>query len=122
MKAKITLNIYAKTTKANAAGQLPIYIRLTVDGQRFEFSSKKFIEKSKWSPELSKMKGSSEEARTINNYLDLMKSKVFDIQMELIHKNEELSLENFKSRILGTHKRERMIIPIYQNHNDKIVG
>ena len=120
MKAKITLHIYAKTTKANAAGQLPIYIRLTVDGQRFEFSSKKFIEKSKWSPELSKMKGSSEEARTLNNYLDLMKSKVFDIQMELIHKNEELSLENFKSRILGTHQRERMLIPIYQNHNDKI--
>ena len=120
MKAKITLHIYAKTTKANVAGQLPIYIRLTVDGQRFEFSSKKFIEKCKWSPELSKMKGSSEEARTLNNYLDLMKSKVFDIQMELIHKNEELSLENFKSRILGTNQRERMIIPIYQNHNDKI--
>lgn len=120
MKAKITLHIYAKTTKANAAGQLPIYIRLTVDGQRFEFSSKKFVDKGKWSPELSKMKGSSEEARTINNYLDLMKSKVFDIQMELIHKNEELSLENFKSRIQGTHQRERMLIPIYQNHNDKI--
>ena len=120
MKAKITLHIYAKTTKANAAGQLPIYFRLTVDGQRFEFSSKKFIEKSKWSSELSKMKGSSEEARTINSYLDLIKSKVFDVQMELIHKNEELSLENFKSRILGTHERERMIIPIYQNHNDKI--
>lgn len=120
MKAKITLHIYAKTTKANAAGQLPIYIRLTVDGQRFEFSTKRFIEKSKWSPELSKMKGSSEEARTLNSYLDLMKSKVFDVQMELIHKNEELSLENFKSRILGTHQRERMLIPIYQNHNDKI--
>ena len=120
MKAKITLHIYAKTTKANAAGQLPIYIRLTVDGQRFEFSSKRFIDKSKWSPELSKMKGSSEEARTINSYLDLMKSKVLGIQMELIHKNEDLSLENFKSRILGTHQRERMLIPIYQNHNDKI--
>lgn len=120
MKAKITLHIYAKTTKANAAGQLPIYIRLTVDGQRFEFSTKRFIEKSKWSPELSKMKGNSEEARTLNSYLDLMKSKVFDVQMELIHKNEELSLENFKSRILGTHQRERMLIPIYQNHNDKI--
>jgi len=120
MKAKITLHIYAKTTKANATGQLPIYIRLTVDGQRFEFSSKKFIDKSKWSQELSRMKGSSEEARTLNNYLDLMKSKVFDIQMELIHKNEELSLDNFKSRILGTHQRERMIIPIYQDHNNKI--
>jgi site-specific recombinase XerD len=120
MKAKINLHIYAKSTKANAAGQLPIYIRLTVNGNRFEFSSKKFIEPSRWSPEFSKIKGNSEEARSINDYLNLMKSKVFDIQMELIHKNEDLNLENFKSRILGTQQRERMIIPIYQNHNDKI--
>ena len=120
MKAKITVHIYAKTSKANKNGQLPIYFRLTVNGERFEFSTKKFIEKSKWSAEQSKMKGNSEEARTINNYLDLMKSKVFDIQMELLHKNEELSIENFKSRLTGTHERERMIIPIYQSHNDKI--
>jgi site-specific recombinase XerD len=120
MKAKITVHIYAKTSKANKNGQLPIYFRLTVNGERFEFSTKKFVEKSKWSSEQSKMKGNSDEARTLNNYLDLIKSKVFDIQMELLHKNEKLSIENFKSRLTGTHERERMIIPIYQSHNDKI--
>src|SRR5690606_20314609 len=120
MKAKITVHIYAKTSKANKNGQLPIYFRLTVNGERFEFSTKKFIEKSKWSSEQSKMKGNSDEARSLNNYLDLIKSKVFDIQMELLHKSEELSIENFKSRLTGTHERERMIIPIYQSHNDKI--
>jgi Arm DNA-binding domain len=72
-------------------GQLPIYFRLTVNGERFEFSTKKFIEKSKWPSEQSKMKGNSEEARSLNNYLDLIKSKVFDIQMDLLHKNEELN-------------------------------
>ncbi len=120
MKEKITLHFYLRSKNTNATERLPIYIRLTVDGERFEFSSKRFIEKSKWSVESSKMKGNTEEARTINSYLDLIKSKVFDIQMELIHKNEELSLENFKSRILGTHQRERMLIPIYQDHNNKI--
>jgi len=120
MKAKITVHIYAKTSKANKSGQLPIYFRLTVNGERFEFSTKKFIEKSKWSAEQSKMKGNSDEARSLNNYLDLIKSKVFDIQMELLHKNEELTIENFKSRLTGTHEREHMIIPIYQSHNDKI--
>ena len=120
MKAKITVHIYAKTSKANKNGQLPIYFRLTVNGERFEFSTKKFIEKSKWSTEQSKMKGNSEEARTINNYLDLIKSKVFDIQMVLLHKNEDLTIENFKSKLTGAQERERMIIPIYQSHNDKI--
>jgi hypothetical protein len=66
------------------------------------------------------MKGNSEEARTLNGFLDLIKSKIFEIQMELLHKNEKLSLENFKSRILGIHQQERMLIPIYQDHNNKI--
>lgn len=120
MKTKITLHFYAKSTKANAKGLLPIYVRLTVDGKRLEFSTKKFIEKSKWSSELAKMKGTTEEARSINSYLDLMKSKVLDVQMELLHRNETLSIENFKSKLLGTDERQRMLIPIFQDHNNKI--
>ncbi len=120
MKTKITLHFYAKSTKANAAGQLPIYVRLTVDGKRLEFSTKKFVETSKWSSELSKMKGTTEEARSINSYLDLMKTKVFNAQMELMHRNENLTIENFKEKLLGTEQRQRMLIPIFQDHNNKI--
>lgn len=53
MKTKITLHFYARSTKANANGLLPIYGRLTVDGKRLEYSTKKYIEKSKWSSDLS---------------------------------------------------------------------
>ena len=38
MKTKITLHFYAKSTKSNSAGQFPIYVRLTVDGKRLEFT------------------------------------------------------------------------------------
>lgn len=41
MKAKITLHFYAKSTKANGTGLVSIYVRLTVDGKRFEYSTKK---------------------------------------------------------------------------------
>ena len=120
MKTKITLHFYAKSTKANANGLLPIYVRLTVDGKRLEFSTKKFVEKTRWSNELSKMKGTSEEARSINSYLDLMKSKVLDAQMELLHRNEVLSIENFKNKLLGNEERKRMLVPIFEDHNNKI--
>ncbi|SCY33753.1 site-specific integrase [Flavobacterium caeni] len=120
MKTKITLHFYAKKTKANVAGLLPIYIRLTVNGERLEFSSKKFIEKSKWSDELSKMKGSSEEARSINNYLDSVKSQVIDIQMTLTHKREALNIENFRKRLFDETDSQRMLLPIYRDHNNRI--
>lgn len=120
MKTKITLHFYAKKTKANVAGLLPIYIRLTVDGERLEYSSKKFIEKSKWSDDLAKMKGSSQEARSINGYLDSVKSQIIDIQMTLAHKKESLSIANFRKYLFGETDGERMLLPIYHDHNDRI--
>ena len=120
MKTKITLHFYAKSTKMNTDGKLPIYIRLTVDGQRLEFSSKKFVEKSKWLPDLAKMKGQSEEARSINSYLDMMKSKVLGAELQLIHKQEELTIENFQNILLNKEKNTRMLIPIFQDHNDRM--
>jgi len=120
MKTKITLHFYAKSTKVNANGKLPIYVRLTVNGQRLEFSSKKFIEKTKWSSELAKMKGNTEEARSINSYLDMMRSKVLSAEMELLHKEEELSIENFQSILLDKNKNHRMLVPVFQDHNNKM--
>ena len=120
MKAKVTLHFYAKSTKANTSGQFPIYIRLTVNGNRLEFSTKKFVDSNRWSADLAKMKGTTEEARSINSYLDLMKSKVLDIQMELIHKNQDVNIENFKSKLFGLEEKQRMLVPIFQDHNNKI--
>ncbi|WP_425402323.1 hypothetical protein [Flavobacterium tegetincola] len=40
MIAKITLHFYAKSTKVNTSGLLPIYVRLTVNGKRLEYSTK----------------------------------------------------------------------------------
>lgn len=120
MKAKVNLHFYAKSTKANAKGQFPIYVRLTVNGIRTEFSTKKFIDPTRWLSEACKMKGATDEARSINSYLDLIKSKVLDIQMELIHKNENLNIENFKELLFGSEEKQRMLVPIFQDHNNKI--
>ncbi|SDJ57905.1 site-specific integrase [Flavobacterium noncentrifugens] len=122
MKEKITLHFYLRSKKAVATGLLPLYVRLTVDGERLEFSSKKFIEKSKWSEDLSKMKGNSEEARSINSYLDSMKAHVTNIEIMLTHKRETVNIDNFRKHLFGQTDRDRMLIPIYQAHNDKIKG
>lgn len=120
MKTKITLHFYAKSSKSNTDGKLPIYVRLTINGERMEFSSKKFIDKTKWSPEQAKMKGHTEEARSINSYLDMMRSKVLSAEMDLIHKDEDVSLQNVESIIRGIYKNHRTLIPIFQDHNVKM--
>lgn len=120
MKVKTTLHFYAKSTKSNSAGLFPIYVRLTVDGKRLEYSTKKFIDPTKWSSSTSRMKGNSEEARSINSILDFIKNKINEIQYELLKDGISFTIDEFKNRLLGTSERTRTLIPIFQDHNNKI--
>ena len=111
MKTKISILFYAKRAKANANGLVPIYTRITIDGKRIELSTNRFVEISKWSTEASKMKGTSEEARSINNHLDLLKNQIRDAQMELIHRKVSITTESLKSKLLGIDECARMLVP-----------
>ncbi len=120
MKTKVSILFYAKKAKAAANGLVPIYTRITINGKRIELSTNRFVEISKWSTEAGKMKGTSEEARSINNHLDLLKSQIRDAEMELIHKKIAVTTETIKSKLLGVDERARMLVPIFQDHNNKI--
>jgi len=120
MKTKVSILFYAKKAKAAANGLVPIYTRITINGKRIELSTNRFVEISKWSTEAGKMKGTSEEARSINNHLDILKSQIRDAEMELIHKKIAVTTETIKSKLLGVDERVRMLVPIFQDHNNKI--
>jgi len=120
MKTKVSILFYAKKAKAAANGLVPIYSRITINGKRIELSTNRFVEISKWSTEAGKIKGTSEEARSINNHLDLLKSQIRDAEMELIHKKIIVTTETIKSKLLGVDERARMLVPIFQDHNNKI--
>nr|WP_315154072.1 site-specific integrase [uncultured Flavobacterium sp.] len=120
MKEKITLHFYAKTTKSNSSGLLPIYVRLTIDGKRLEYSTKKFIDASKWSKDLNRMKGNSEEARSINSLLDFTRNRINEIHFELLKESKTIQIDEFKNKLLGIKERERLLIPIFEEHNRKI--
>lgn len=120
MTTKISLIFYIRKSKINANGQVPIYQRITIEGKRYEISTGQFVEEAKWSTEAGRMKGNSEEARSINNRLDMVKSKVFDVERKLFMSNTPINLENFKNEYLGKKERERTLIPIFVEHNRKI--
>lgn len=120
MNTKLSVLFFVKRTKTNVNGLLPIFIRITVNGERIEFSTKRFTPSDKWSVEGNRMKGTSAEARATNSYLDTLKSKVYDYQQQLIREDEEVNTENMRNKILGIEKRSHMIVGIFQQHNDEI--
>ena len=119
MNTKLSILFYIKRARSNSDGKSPIYLRITVDGKRTEFSIKRFVEPEKWSTVQNKMKGNSEEARTINTYLDILKSRIYEIQKDLIHSGKLVNGEG-KNILLGVNERKRTLIPIFEEHNDRM--
>ena len=100
MKTKTAILFYPKRTKVNAKGQCVIYTRITVNGKRIEFSTGRLVNPEKWSTAGGKVKGHSNEACSINRHLDILKTKIIDIQMEFIHAKVPITAKLFKSKII----------------------
>lgn len=120
MKTITAILFYPKRAKVNAKGQCILYTRITVNGRRIEFSTGRSIFPEKWSSSKGRMKGQSAEARSINNHLDILKTKIIDIQMEFIHTKTTISAKLIKSKVLGEDARRRMLVPIFEDHNNRI--
>jgi site-specific recombinase XerD len=120
MNATISILFYLKRAKANAQGLAPIFQRITINGKRLDNSTGKFVDLSKWHPEMSKMRGNSEEARLINGHLDNLRTKILIAEKELNKKDIPVNLETLKNVLLGTKERPRLLVPIFQDHNNKM--
>jgi hypothetical protein len=120
MDTKISILFYARKACITTDHLMPIYLRVTINGQRFEISAKRYLESHKWSIPAGKAKGNTEEARNINNYLDMLKQKVYILQKELIQEGRPVNLENFKYKWLGKCERPHMLLEIFQDHNNQV--
>ena len=58
-----------KKAKILANGTAPIYLRKTIEGDRLEFTTKRYINPFRWNASDQKMGGFHEEARALTNTL-----------------------------------------------------
>lgn len=66
MQTTFSILFYPKGSNTNKQGLVPIYARITVNGKRSEFSTKRKINISKWNSEAGKLKGTTNDVRDFN--------------------------------------------------------
>ena len=120
MKTKITVLFYIKRTKTNKLGQCPIFVRITVDGKRTENSTGMHIDAKNWSSKAGKSTSKSDESKLINEQLDIIKNKIFNTKNELLTNVETITVDSLKNKLFGIEDAKRMLIPIFQDHNNRI--
>ncbi len=111
---------FLKKSKADPTGPRFIYIRITVDGKRAEISTNTLVLTDKWNSEARKIKGTGDDIKKNNIHLLELQSKINDAYQALIKENKTITAEAIKNKFTGVSVFHRMLIPIFQKHNDEI--
>jgi len=105
-------------------GTVPVYLRVTIDGERIEISSKRYVNPDKWNANGQKLNGASEEVRSLNNYLKTLEHEVYEIHRHLIEKKLPLTAVNLKNVLLKKEEVAtcKMLVPIFKEHNRQVAA
>jgi hypothetical protein len=77
---RFSLLFRLKKPNSRVKGNVPVYMRLTVDGKRTELSVDREFDPQRWNKKFGRATGTKEDAKTLNAYLDTLQIKVHEAQ------------------------------------------
>ena len=119
MNNKNTYSVAFLSRTARSKGKdAPIYCRITVNSQRTEFSIKRFVALKLWNN--GSVKGNSEEARSLKEYLKQVEAKIFEHYRNLLADDELVTPEALKNAYLGIETEQHSLLELMDYHNNQL--
>lgn len=114
------LLFYIRRDKTNKKGEAPVFMRLTINGERADASIKRFIEPHAWNSAKGKANEKSRGGKDLNLYLDAISANILRIQRDLELDKKEVSAQIILNRYLGKEQLDRhTLMEVFRAHNEK---
>ena len=105
-KSSFTILFYARKNQVNRAGKIGIMIRVSVNGESVQFSSKLDIEPELWDATNQKMIGTTKAAREFNALLDDIRTSLRNHYREIEKYEAYVTAEKVRNAFLGITVRQ----------------
>ncbi|AKA33903.1 site-specific integrase [Flagellimonas lutaonensis] len=123
MKTSRTFKVLFRQVKAKRKDdQAPIYVRITVDGKRTEFSLGKFHPIDEWDNKMSRAIGRTYRARAINDELDNIYADITTAYKELRKEGKFVTAQTVKARYLGLDYHDATLLDLFAYHGERMTG
>lgn len=120
LEKSFTILFYPKKPKNFQKGPIPVYLRITVDGVPKELSMKRTFDPQRWNKDACRAIGSKEDARSLNEFLDMVQAKVYDARRKLIESGTQVTSSGLMDIVSGKDQRGKMLLLIFQEHNNRM--
>lgn len=124
-KSTFRILFYVRKNQVNKEGKASIMVRLTINGETAQFSSKLEVEPDLWDVKGQKMDGNSWNARQLNSLLEnirvSLRNHFHDIEMH----EACVTAEKVRNAFLGITIRQQTLLETFRKHNEdvqKLIG
>jgi site-specific recombinase XerD len=119
MKDTFSTLVYLKS-KSRQDELVPIYVRITVRGQRAEISLKREVLREKWNTLKGRLSGTSDKVKSFNHYLNTVEYKIEQAYYHLIQNDTPISARAIKNKYLGIADERKGLLEVFDYHNSKM--
>lgn len=116
---------YLRANYLNKSGKAGIMIRVTVNGELSQFSSKLDIEPDRWDVKNGRAKGNNIESKRLNELLENIRTAINNHYHEIEHRESFVNAEKVRNAFLGVDTRQQTLLELFRKHNDdvkKLIG
>lgn len=117
LEKTFSILFYLKKPRNYTNGAMPIYLRITVDGIPKEVATKRECEPDRWNGYAQRSKGTKEDTRSLNAFLDSIERQIHEARKKLMEADSPITAEAIKNVLTGQTERSKMLLEVFQHHN-----
>jgi integrase len=124
-KSTFKILFYVRKNQVNKEGKANIMIRISVNGEISQFSSKMDIAPECWDVKLGKAAGNSAKAKQLNNILEDIKVSLRNHYREIETHETYVTAEKIRNTFLGYAIKQNTLLEVFRNHIEddrKLIG
>lgn len=99
-------------------GRVPVYACVTVNRKRSYIGLKQMVDPKSWDAAQGVLRGNKEEVKTINSYLQEVRTAISTCYQQLQLKGKLVTADSVKDAFLGTHQDIFTLSYLIEYHNE----
>lgn len=112
---------FIKRSKLLKSGKAPLFMRITINGNRWETSMQVGVEPEKWDSNKEKARGSDRNSIMVNDSIDNARYRVQKIKLKTEQEGKLPTLANIRYLFQDRQRIDRTIIKLFNEHNKNCV-
>lgn len=117
------MRFYLKRSTSRKKDTDHIFIRMTVDGKREDWSTGRRCKREEWDSKAAKVKGTNAEARQINSWLDTLRTRAYACKQQLYAGGKPFTALLIRKLMQGEElEPPRMLSDAWNYHTNQIAG